>query len=113
VWYGLNSSPVGDKVSDQGIDTSTHTPGDEKMTTPVDKRKLRMLQGEFIGTDNQLYGRNAWLMVEGERGDTTTPCDTVKAQFKDKKLGDVAHGWHEFRTTQFEIVWDHDKLQFN
>jgi len=81
------------------------------MVQPVDQRKLRMLKGEFIGTDNRLYGRTAWLMVEGEKGDTTTPSDTVKAQFTSKKLGEVAHGWHEFRTTQFEIDWDQDRVR--
>lgn len=64
--------------------------------------KVRMLHGEYVGTDNALYGKTAALLVQVDE-DGEPNAETVKAQFDDKTVGERAFGWHEFQRTQFEL----------
>ena len=64
--------------------------------------EVREVNGEYVGTENALYGKVARVLVQvDDNGDPNT--ETVKAQFRDKTVGERAFGWHEFQRTQFEL----------
>ena len=71
---------------------------------------VRLLRGEYVGTDIELYGKTALLLVRGPLGATMSQDDRVKAQFDELTTkNNLGFGWHEFPASQWEIDWDHDR----